>query len=122
MSNAPSAARQAFGDIAPALADYTDTVLFGDLWERPGLSPRDRSLITVAALVALYRTNELPFHLKKALDNGISREELVELITHLAFYSGWPTANTAVAIAQHVFEENGVRSGKSSTRTPKEIL
>ncbi len=108
MSSAPTAARKAFGDIAPALADYTDTVLFGDVWKRPGLSPRDRSLVTVAALVALYRTNELPFHLKKALDNGISREELVELITHLAFYSGWPTANTAVTIAQRVFEENGV--------------
>jgi 4-carboxymuconolactone decarboxylase len=108
MSNAPTAARAAFGGIAPALADYTDTVLFGDVWQRPGLSPRDRSLITVAALVALYRTNELPFHLKKALDNGISREELIELITHLAFYSGWPTANTAVTIAQRVFEEVGV--------------
>ena len=108
MSNAPTAAREAFGDIAPALADYTDDVLFGDVWKRPGLSPRDRSLITVAALVALYRTNELPFHLKKALDNGISRDELIELVTHLAFYSGWPTANTAVAIAQRVFEENGV--------------
>lgn len=107
MSSAPTAARQAFGDIAPALADYTDTVLFGDVWERPGLSLRDRSLITVAALVALYRTNELSFHLKKALDNGISRDELIELITHLAFYSGWPTANSAVAIAQRVFEENG---------------
>jgi 4-carboxymuconolactone decarboxylase len=105
MSDEPKAARKAFGDIAPALADYTDTVLFGDVWERPGLSKRDRSLITVATLVALYRTNELPFHLKKALDNGISREELIELITHLAFYSGWPTANSAVMIAKRVFEE-----------------
>ena len=93
-------------DIAPALADYTDRVLFGEVWERPGLSPRDRSLITVAALVALYRTNELPVHLKKALTNGISRDELVELITHLAFYSGWPSANTAVAIARRVFAES----------------
>jgi 4-carboxymuconolactone decarboxylase len=105
MADEPTAARKAFGDIAPALADYTDRVLFGDVWERPGLSPRDRSLITVAALVALYRTNELPFHLKKALDNGVSREELIELITHLAFYSGWPTANTAVTIARGVFGE-----------------
>ncbi|MGE5294739.1 MAG: carboxymuconolactone decarboxylase family protein [Solirubrobacterales bacterium] len=108
MSKEAAAARYAFGDIAPALADYTDEVLFGDVWERPGLSPRDRSLITVAALVALYRTNELPFHLRKALDNGVSRDELIELITHLAFYSGWPTANTAVAIAQHVFEGSGI--------------
>jgi 4-carboxymuconolactone decarboxylase len=108
MTDEPTAARGAFGAVAPALAEYTDEVLFGDVWERPGLSPRDRSLITVATLVALYRTNELPFHLKKALENGVTRDELVELITHLAFYSGWPTANTAVAIAQRVFEEQGV--------------
>ncbi len=103
----PTAARNAFGHIAPALADYTDQVLFGDVWRRPGLSPRDRSLITVATLVALYRTNELPFHLKKALENGITRAELIELITHLAFYAGWPTASSAVTIAQRVFEEIG---------------
>jgi 4-carboxymuconolactone decarboxylase len=88
MSKHPTPARQAFGDIAPALADYTDDVLFGDVWERPGLSKRDRSLITVATLVALYRSNELPFHLKRALENGVTRNELVELITHLAFYAG----------------------------------
>jgi len=100
-------ARQSFGDIAPALAGYTDEVLFGDLWKRPGLSPRDRSLITVATLVALYRTNELPFHLKYALGNGVTKDELVELITHLAFYAGWPTAATAVGIARRAFEEAG---------------
>jgi 4-carboxymuconolactone decarboxylase len=105
MSNKTNIARTAYGDVAPALADYTDRVLFGDVWERPGLSPRDRSLITVATLVALYRTNELPLHLKRALDNGVTREELIELITHLAFYSGWPTANSAVMIAKRVFEE-----------------
>ena len=108
MANTPSAARDAFGDIAPALADYTDEVLFGDVWERPGLSPRDRSLITVASLIALYRTNELPFHVKKALDNGISRDELIEMITHLAFYSGWPTAMSALPVARRAFEELGV--------------
>jgi len=107
MADKPTAPRNPFTDIAPALADYTERVLFGDVWERPGLSPRDRSLITVAALVALYRTNELPVHLKKALQNGISRDELIELITHLAFYSGWPTAATAVTIARRVFEETG---------------
>jgi 4-carboxymuconolactone decarboxylase len=99
----PTVARKAFGDVAPALAEYTDGILFGEVWERPGLSPRERSLITVASLVSLYRTNELPFHLGKALDNGISRDELIELITHLAFYSGWPTASTALAIARQVF-------------------
>ncbi len=94
-----------YADIAPALDEYTAKVLFGDVWKRPGLSPRDRSLVTVATLVALYRTNELPFHLAKALENGVTRDELIELITHLAFYSGWPTANTAVSIARKVFAE-----------------
>jgi 4-carboxymuconolactone decarboxylase len=105
MSERPTNGRKAFGDIAPALAQYTDDVLFGDVWTRPGLSPRDRSLITVAALVAGYRTNELPFHLKRALENGVSRDELIELITHLAFYSGWPTASSALPIARRVFQE-----------------
>ncbi|MFZ5959060.1 carboxymuconolactone decarboxylase family protein [Pseudomonas knackmussii] len=108
MSTSPTPARQAFGDIAPALADYTDQMLFGDVWQRPGLAPRERSLITVASLVALYRVNELPFHLGKALDNGVSRDELIELITHLAFYSGWPTASSALPIARRVFEERGL--------------
>lgn len=108
MADEPTAAGKPFGDIAPALADYTERVLFGEVWERPGLSKRDRSLITVATLIALYRTNELPFHLQRALDNGVSRDELIEVITHLAFYAGWPTANTAVTIAKRVFEEKGV--------------
>jgi 4-carboxymuconolactone decarboxylase len=97
--------RAPWGDIAPRLTEITDTVLFDDVWKRPGLSLRDRSLITVAALVAGYRTNELPFHLKKALENGVTRDEIVELITHLAFYSGWPTAGTAVGIARQVFAD-----------------
>jgi len=84
------------GDIAPKLAELTDQVLFGDIWERNGLSKRDRSLITVSALLAMNRIEQLPFHLEFALENGVSREELVELTTHLAFYSGWPTAASAV--------------------------
>ena len=108
MANEPPAPGPLFGGIAPALAGYTENVLFGEVWERPGLSKRDRSLITVATLIALYRTNELPHHLQRALDNGVSRDELIEVITHLAFYSGWPTAATAVTIARRVFEENGV--------------
>lgn len=96
-----------YADISPALAKITDDVLFGDVWKRPGLSPRDRSLITVASLISLYRTNELPFHLKRALENGVTREELSEVITHLAFYAGWPPASTAVGIARKVFEEAG---------------
>ena len=83
MPDEPTPLRIPFDDIAPALAGYTSDVLFGDVWERPGLSKRDRSLITVAALVAMYRTNELPGHLKRALDNGVTRDELVEVITQI---------------------------------------
>jgi 4-carboxymuconolactone decarboxylase len=108
MSNQFTPAQKAFGDVAPALAEISDKVLFGEVWKRPGLSARDRSLVTVASLISLYRTNELPFHLKKALENGVSRDELAEVITHLAFYAGWPPASTAVAIARKVFEEAGV--------------
>ena len=108
MPEKPAPLRIPFADVAPALAGYTADVLFGEVWERPGLSKRDRSLVTVAALVALYRSNELPGHLKRALDNGVTREELVEVITHLAFYSGWPTAASAAAVARRVFEEAGV--------------
>jgi 4-carboxymuconolactone decarboxylase len=96
-----------FGDIAPALAAYTKDVLFGDLWERPGLSPRDRSLVTISCLISLYRTNEMPFHFKRALDNGVTADELIEVVTHLAFYAGWPTAATAVGIARDVLKEAG---------------
>lgn len=105
MADELTGGRKAFGDIAPALGELTDKVLFGEVWERPGLSKRDRSLITVAALVAGYRTNELPFHLGRAVENGITKSELIELITHLAFYSGWPTASTAITIARKVFAD-----------------
>ena len=105
MADEPTGGRKAYGDIAPALGELTDKVLFGEVWERPGLSKRDRSLITVAALVAGYRTNELPFHLSRAIENGVTKDELIELITHLAFYAGWPAANTAVTIARKVFAE-----------------
>ncbi|WP_371230652.1 carboxymuconolactone decarboxylase family protein [Pseudomonas sp. QE6] len=81
---------------APKLAQITEDVLFGDIWQRPQLSPRERSLATVAALVAQGRLEQLSFHLQLARDNGLTREELVELITHLAFYSGWPTAASAL--------------------------
>jgi 4-carboxymuconolactone decarboxylase len=105
MAEQQTPAQKAYGDIAPALADYSDKVLFGDVWKRPDLSPRDRSLVTVASLVAMYRHNELPGHVKRALDNGVTRDELVELVTHLAFYAGWPAANTAVPVLREVFAE-----------------
>lgn len=94
--------RNPVADIAPALARYTDDVLFGEVWERPELSKRDRSLITVACLVSLYRINELPFHLKRATENGVTKDELVEAITHLAFYAGWPPAMTALQAAREI--------------------
>jgi 4-carboxymuconolactone decarboxylase len=99
--------RNPYADIAPALGEYTEKVLFGDLWKRQALMPRDRSLVTVSTLVALYRTNELPFHLARALENGVTKDELIEVITHLGFYAGWPAANTAVGIARKVFAEAG---------------
>jgi 4-carboxymuconolactone decarboxylase len=91
--------------VVPKLADLTEKVLFGDVWERPELSKRDRSLITCAALVALQRPDQLRGHLERALGNGVTKDELSELITHLAFYSGWPTAVTAAAIAKEVFDK-----------------
>lgn len=97
--------RAPWGDIAPRLTEISDTVLFDDVWKRPGLSPRDRSLITVASLIALYRINELPFHLKKALENGVTRDEIIEMVTHLAFYAGWPTASTAITIVRQMFDD-----------------
>jgi 4-carboxymuconolactone decarboxylase len=105
MADVPTNARKNFGDIAPHLADITDKVLFGDVWENPALSPRDRSLVTITSLISLYRINELPFHTKKALENGITKDEIIETITHLAFYAGWPPAMTALQIVRKVFEE-----------------
>ncbi|MFP6748492.1 MAG: carboxymuconolactone decarboxylase family protein [Alphaproteobacteria bacterium] len=90
--------------VAPKLVELTEQVAYADVWERPELSKRDRSLITVAALVAMNRERQLPGHLNRALDNAVTQDELIEAITHLAFYSGWPTALTAAAIAKDVFE------------------
>jgi len=92
-------------DVFPKLGQITDEVLFGDVWKRAGLSPRDRSLITVAALVALYRPDQLKGHLWRALDNGVTREELIELITHLSFYAGWANGGGAALVAKQVFAE-----------------
>lgn len=98
-------AQQLMGATAPKLAELTDEVLYGDVWERPGLSKRDRSLATVAALIALNRPDQLRSHLGLARQNGVTEEELVETITHMAFYAGWPSAVSAVAIAEEVFAE-----------------
>lgn len=104
----PTHARDTFGDVAPHLADITDKVLFGQVWMSAALSPRDRSLVTLASLISLYRVNELPFHLKRALENGVTRDEIAAAVTHLAFYAGWPPAMTALQIARKAFEEAGI--------------
>ena len=98
-------ARTVMQQVAPHLAELSADVLFGDVWERPELSKRDRSLITVAALIALYRSGQLRGHIGRALDNGVTKEEIGEVITHMAFYAGWPTAANAAQIAKQVFEE-----------------
>ena len=106
MTKEPSAAHKMLADFAPKLVELTDDVLFGDVWERPGLSKRDRSLITVAALAALNRPDQLRFHLGRAVENGATKGELVEAITHLAFYAGWPSAMTAIMIARELFSNS----------------
>jgi 4-carboxymuconolactone decarboxylase len=105
MADEPTNARNAFGDIAPKLAEITDKVLFGDVWTDDALSPRDRSLVTITTLVALYRHNELGFHLGKGLENGLTREEIIAAITHTAFYAGWPAAMTAVNVARDALKD-----------------
>ena len=101
---ASTSARDEVRPVAPKLIDLSEKVLYGDVWERPGLNKRDRSLITVATLCALGRSDQLTGHLQRALANGVTREEIGELITHLAFYAGWPAAMTAGRIARKVFE------------------
>ncbi len=96
--------RSAMMEVSPKLAELTADVLFGDVWERPGLSKRDRSLITVAALTALYRTDQLRGHIGRALDNGVTKDEIGEVINHMAFYAGWPTAANAVRVAKEVYD------------------
>lgn len=100
----PSAAQKLIGDFDPKLAELTDTVLYGDVWERPGLSKHDRSLITVAALIALNRPEQLRAHLQRARENGVTKEEVIEAITQLAFYAGWPSAVNAIAIARETYQ------------------
>lgn len=106
MANESASNANPTGEINPKLMEMTREILFGDVWERPGLSKRDRSLVTVATLSALYRTNELPFHLNRALENGVTQDELMEVITHLAFYAGWPCAMTTLNLAKEVLAQN----------------
>ena len=100
-----SSAREEVRQVVPRLIELSETVLFGDIWERSNLSKRDRSLITVAALVAMYRPEQLKGHTERALANGVTRQEISEVITHLAFYAGWPSAMSAARVVKQVFEE-----------------
>lgn len=99
----PRPSQAAIGDFAPKLAQITDDVLYADVWERPELAKRDRSLVTVAALIAMNRPDQLRSHLTRARQNGVTQEEVIETITHLAFYAGWPNAITAIGVAKEVF-------------------
>ena len=102
---AATSARDEVRAVAPKLIEMSEKVLYADVWERPGLSKRDRSLITVAALIAMYRGDQLTGHLERALANGVTKEEIGEVITHMAFYSGWPTTVNALNMAMEVFSK-----------------
>src|SRR4051812_48316627 len=106
----PSSAQRLLGGFAPALVAYTDDVLFGDVWKRDELTPKERSLVTVAALTTLGNSDQLVFHLGFAKQNGAREEELIEVITHLAFYAGWPKAMAAMSVAKQVFRSEGSAS------------
>ncbi|HVJ52080.1 MAG TPA: carboxymuconolactone decarboxylase family protein [Aliidongia sp.] len=99
-----SAQRDRVRKSVPALVEYTEKLIYGDVWERPALSKRDRSLVTIAALIATYRPEQLSVHIGRALDNGVTQEEVAEVLTHLAFYAGWPAAMSGAQVATEVFE------------------
>ncbi len=105
--------------VAPALEKYTQGRLFGEVWKRPGLSPRDRSIVTVAALIARNQTIEMPYYVNLALDNGVKPREISEIITHLAFYSGWANAMSAVAVAKDVFAKRGIGADQVPPASPE---
>jgi 4-carboxymuconolactone decarboxylase len=107
-------------NLTPALAEYTDDVLFGDVWRRPGLAPRDRSLVTVAVLVTTGKTAQLPGHTGRALDNGVRPQELAGLVTHLAFYAGWPSAVSALGPIEQVFTERSIDTSALRKGAPAE--
>jgi 4-carboxymuconolactone decarboxylase len=113
------ASAQDTGAVAPALAKYTQDRLLGDVWKRPGLSPRDRSIVTLAVLVARNQTIEMPYYLNLALDSGVKPAEISELITHLAFYSGWGNAMSAVAVTKEVFAKRGIKAEQLAQVSPK---
>src|SRR3989475_9072086 len=104
-SQGQTPAQKMIGDFLPKMVQLTDDVLFGDVWERAELSKRDRSLVTVAALIAGGHSEQLPFHLQRAKENVVTEAELIETITHLAFYSVWPKAMSAITVAKEIFKK-----------------
>ena len=107
MSKPPVASREAVRAVVPRMIELSEDLIYGDIWERPGLNKRDRSLMVISALIASYRPEQLRGHLIRALDNGLTRDEISEVITHLAFYSGWPGSMTAARVFKEVLEERG---------------
>ena len=110
MAQPASPARERIRATVPKMIDLTEKVIYGDVWERPNLSKRDRSLMVIASLVSTYRPEQLKGHIARGLDNGLTRDEIAEIITHLAFYSGWPASMTAANILKEVLEERGMLS------------
>ena len=108
MAQPSSPARERIRATVPKMIDLTERVIYGDVWERPNLSKRDRSLMVIASLVSTYRPEQLKGHIARGLDNGLTRDEIAEIITHLAFYSGWPASMTAANILKEVLEERGM--------------
>ena len=116
-----SVAPRAMHELAPGLARYTDEVLFGDVWKRPGLAPRDRSLVTLAVLVATGKTGQLPGHLGRALDNGVTPLEISGLLTHLALYSGWPSAVSALEATEQAFRDRKIDTAVLKAAGPAQV-
>jgi 4-carboxymuconolactone decarboxylase len=123
MSNAPAASVtiEDIRSVSPALEKYARGTIQEDLWKRPGLTPRDRSIVTVAALVARNQTVEMPRHIVLALDNGVKPAEISELVTHLAFYSGWANAMSAVAVSKQVFAQRGIGADRLPAASPQPL-
>jgi 4-carboxymuconolactone decarboxylase len=119
LSFVAAASAQDTGAVGAALAKYSQERLFGDVWKRPGLSPRDRSIVTLAVLVARNQTIEMPYYLNLALDSGVKPAEISELITHLAFYSGWGNAMSAVAVTKDVFAKRGIKAEQLASASPR---
>jgi 4-carboxymuconolactone decarboxylase len=119
VSGTPMLTRTDIQLVSPALDRYTQGSLLGDLWKRPDLSPRDRSVVTLAALIARNQTIEMPYYFNLALNNSVKPSEISEIITHLAFYSGWPNAMSAIAVAKEIFAQRGIQADQLPAASPK---